>query len=397
MKGVLWACPGDSKSPWLLSGITRCICQELENRQLLAGTINTRTFPSRLPEFYINRVPLLRTLQSRFGAHPLGFTSESNIHFRQLVRNLGNDAKIVYQFVTPAIDSELNVSRFRLVDISLLDAVKYDAYGHGRLSTKEIDESFRNQERAFHSADGVLTLSTYAADAIARDFGVDRRKITPIGAGATIVPSICPSFSIDRYAKRRILFVGRDWQRKGGDLLLSAFQIVRKRLPDATLTIVGPANSPSSDAGIQYIPPINKGTKSGRRQLQQVFLNSSVFCMPSICETWGLVYSEACIFGCPIVGFNEWALPDIVQDDLTGFLASERSVDSLANRLLDALLDPEQLAAVAAAACKRFQTLLHWKCVTDRLLFRLGLFPSKEVESIPWMRPGEMSLQAGAE
>ncbi len=109
---------------------------------------------------------------------------------------------------------------------------------------------------------------------------------------------------IKNNSDQNILFVGRDWERKGGGILYEAFQLVKVRYPNSKLTIVGPDTAPVSGSGIKFEGFLRKDRKSEAIKLAQLFREASVFCMPSICETWGLVYVEAALSELPIVGLT---------------------------------------------------------------------------------------------
>ena len=369
-KGLVWVARHDPWSPWSLSGISERICAELRRRGLLAAAIAPDQLTTR------------HTLGPRFGyrleqkvAHLLRRRKRRLQHegegvVGRLLRRTAPGTPVIYVFHTPELDPSLLLRRFRWVDLSSYDAVRTGTFGHGDMSDAEVERLIAEQKRALDQADGVLALSTYAADAISHDFGYPRGKITPVGAGPswTLPPF---EFSAERYAAARILFVGRDWQRKGGDLLYKAFQNVKKEIPHATLVIVGPPESPCSGPGIKFVGPIAKSSPAGLQRLQRLFLSASVFCMPSRCEPWGLVYVEAAQAGMPIIGFDDWAMPDIVVDGSTGRLTARRDADGLAEVLVEALSDSARMVDMGRAARQRVLDVLDWPHVVDRLLSRL--------------------------
>ena len=209
-------------------------------------------------------------------------------------------------------------------------------------------------------------------------------RVFPVGAGAIRRWEGVSEPTIERYQRKRILFVGRAFERKGGDTLLEAFKLVRQRVPDATLTIVssmaklGDAQVPLD--GIEHIP------FASNEQLHELYLNSSIFCMPTKCETWGLVFVEAASHALPIVGFDDWALPDIVDSGTTGLLTANRTPQGLADALVDALSDPARLHQMGKAALTRVRDVLEWPHVMDRFLSAV-LPDALQGRQPVWMRP----------
>lgn len=367
--------PSDPWSIWSVSGITRAICLELQERGLLRGAIGadavgnvaTRVGPTGWLASVGRRMHRLSIWKDQ-----KQWDDECQGQVGRALSGSEPGTTVLYCFLTPKYDPLLNVRRFRFMDLSLSDAIRTGAYGHAGLCDAEVQEKKAVQLKALCGAEGVVTLSTHAADAISHDYGYPRDKITAIGSGPALPFSPPSTQNAERYGLQRILFLGRAWERKGGPLLLEAFRLLRRKMPKATLVVAGPPKRPTNEPGVEYHPPINKGTAQGRAKIDALYNGASVFCMPSLCETWGLVYVEASQRRTPVVGFSEWALPDIVQDGVTGLLATDRSAQSLAELLRRALSDPKRIAAMGLAAEKRVREVLDWPHVVDRLLHRIS-------------------------
>lgn len=140
--------------------------------------------------------------------------------------------------------------------------------------------------------------------------------------------------NLAKYASKNILFVGKDWERKGGPLLIEAFRQVRSVIPDATLTILGCTPS-VQEPGVSVV---------GKVPLEQVagFYNrASVFCMPTKREPFGVVFIEAMLSYLPVVTSNIGAIPELIQDGVNGYKLKSDPV-LYANRLIELLNDPEK-------------------------------------------------------
>lgn len=360
---ILWVSPDDPWSQWSNSGFIARLCRELKGRGRLHGAMVPN--PSSLRAL---RGPgpfhdLGRRLAARLGRREpaRGPCDERRGKLAEVLRGLPEGSLVVYQYMYPERDPALPVERLLFQDLTVRDAVLSGAYGHAGLSGEETEARVEAQRRALAEADGVVTFSSYAARSIAADYGVPRARIAAIGAGPLRAPARV-GFDRARYAAGRLLFVGRQWERKGGPLLLEAFERVRRAVPHATLTIAGAAIAPPRIEGVEHVGHVSNA------EISRLFATSSLFTMPARCETWGLVYSEAAAAGLPIVGFNAWAMPDIVRDGETGVLVDEQGVDALAAQLIDLLRDPDRMLAMGRAARARMQEVLDWPHVADRLL-----------------------------
>ena len=163
-------------------------------------------------------------------------------------------------------------------------------------------------------------------------------------------------------------------------MLIEAFRRVRRELPDAKLTVVSAGAPPLNEPGVQQF-----GMVSDER-LHHLFSSCSLFTMPSICESWGLVYVEAAAHGCPTANWSNWALPDIVDHNVTGVLSDQHDVDGLAQALVEALRDPRHLMDMGQNAVKRVREVLDWPHVVDRLL-AATMPEALDGRQAVWMRP----------
>ena len=90
----------------------------------------------------------------------------------------------------------------------------------------------------YRSADAVAASGSHVERTLIEKYGCDPSRVTTvhIGANVEIVPV---STELARYEARHVLFVGVEWERKGGPALVEGFLRAAKDYPDARLTIVG--------------------------------------------------------------------------------------------------------------------------------------------------------------
>jgi glycosyltransferase involved in cell wall biosynthesis len=191
--------------------------------------------------------------------------------------------------------------------------------------TWPVSPSWLGMEQALYKKARVcFSTSRFAADSIVEDYGVARESVEVVYSGCnTELPASV--FRPERLP-RRILFVGVEWERKGGPVLLEAFDEVRKRFPDATLDIVGCSPAVSSGGVIVH----------GRveRVLIPSFLQKAdIFCLPSLAEPSAVALVEASAFALPVVATNVGGTPERLIDGETGILIAPNDVSALAKAL----------------------------------------------------------------
>ena len=143
--------------------------------------------------------------------------------------------------------------------------------------------------------DVLLPMSEWLRRSFIADFGQDPEKVVTVGAGANLHE--LPEVPERDYESPRILFVGKQWERKGGPQLLEAFRLVRAERPDAELWVVGPEQAPAAEPGCGSSAASHARLRDGERRLGEVYAGATVFAMPSLYEPFGIVFLEAMAYG----------------------------------------------------------------------------------------------------
>jgi glycosyltransferase involved in cell wall biosynthesis len=214
----------------------------------------------------------------------------------------------------------------------------------------------RREQGIYRRAAAVLVWSGHVARSLAEDYGVEPERIVWVGVGGDGEPEP----SAGSYDSCRILFVGRDWERKGGPDLLVAFAGVRRQLPEATLVVAG-SRPEVEEPGVTVLGEVGPAT------VRRLMAEAAVFCMPTLREPFGLVFVEAAIHGLPVVATRTGALPDIVVEGETGHLVRPHDVEGLSERLAGLLADPAACARLGVAARRRALERWTWRGASARI------------------------------
>ena len=145
-----------------------------------------------------------------------------------------------------------------------------------------------------------------------------------------------------------LLFIGNDFERKGGPILLDAFAHVRARFPNVELTVVSAQDIPSQP-GLHHIRDVSR-----ERLFRDVYPRSQILVLPARAEGFGLVAIEAMSFGLPVIAAAVGALPEIVAHESTGWVFADLTADLLADRLTALIRDPARRVALGRAGRARF-------------------------------------------
>ena len=194
-----------------------------------------------------------------------------------------------------------------------------------------------------------LLLGDVVATAVSR---TARSAVEQLGLDLVEIPNAVdvPSFRVEaRRDPRRVAFVGRPDPRKGRDLLLSAWPVVRSEVPDARLVVVGGGESPPTE-GVEYLGRVSEAEK------RSVLAGSGVFCAPNRGgESFGISVAEGMAAGCAVVASDLPAFEDVLGG--TGLMFRNGDPAALAGALKAVLADAglrERLAGGSSARVERY-------------------------------------------
>jgi glycosyltransferase involved in cell wall biosynthesis len=191
-------------------------------------------------------------------------------------------------------------------------------------------------------------------------YGVDERKIKFRCQVAALPHDYDPKAVLLDYATAapadsdapRFLYVGRLSQEKSTDVLVRAFRDVLASYPKARLDIIGAG--PSTPELISLIAELNVSksvSMLGAKTIKEIaaaYKGSTALVLPSLSEPWGLVVNEALSYGCPVVVSNRCGcVPELVIDNVTGFVFEAGSVPNLAQAMLSVIALSRDRVAVA--------------------------------------------------
>ncbi len=237
-------------------------------------------------------------------------------------------------------------------------------YGYPRISGTYIRRTLEYERELYNRLHLIFPMSKWLANSFVRDFGVKADRVFPIGAGVNL-PRVL-DVSNKTYESPRILFVGKDFNRKGGEDLLKAFQIVRKEIRDAELTIVGSQLGVVPE-GVRCLGVISKLSEDGVERLLNEYIRATIFVMPSLYEPFGIAFAEAMAHHLPCVGTNICAMPEIILHGKTGFVVPPNNPEELAKSILLLLKEPSLCHDFGDAGYNHYAQNYTWQAVSSRM------------------------------
>ncbi|MFK7961933.1 MAG: glycosyltransferase family 4 protein [Phycisphaerales bacterium] len=208
------------------------------------------------------------------------------------------------------------------------------------------------ERRVLERADVIVMACEWAARSAIDDYGTDPAKVhvVPFGANLPVAVDAAGAMALAEARPEdtcELLFLGVDWERKGGDIAMQVAEQLHAAGRNVRLTVVG-VDPPISDPPpwLRSLGFIAKNTDEGLARLQQLLGESHFLLLPTQAECFGIVFAEAAAHALPSLAPNTGGVPNALIDGRNGHLfelsePAEAWVDRIASLLddRDAYLD----------------------------------------------------------
>ena len=240
------------------------------------------------------------------------------------------------------------------------------------------DASRRNgdkiEQNAIKRASASVFASDWAARSAVRDYNanVEKVHVVPFGANFERQPAredVIRAIDSRNNGKIRLLFIGIEWERKGGPVALEVVRTLVKRGVPAQLIVIGcsPAIS-NEDADYVSVRGFIKKTPDGQRDIFDELGKAHFLIVPSVAECYGLVYCEASALGVPSIARNVGGVGTIIKNDVNGRLFNlQETPQDMAGWILYHCSEPERYRDLALSSLAEYECRLNWAVAGQKL------------------------------
>lgn len=223
---------------------------------------------------------------------------------------------------------------------------------------------FARMNRELQQADCIVVQSSFCRDSMVWN-GIPEEKvlINPMGVDTGIFR---PRATVPR--KPRFICVGTICLRKGHQYLFRAFEMVKKRLPEAELICVGQYKTdfrrerPRWEGTFRHIPHLS------HEDLSALLQTCTAFVFPSQEEGIARAQIEAMAVGLPVIGTHEGGATTLIKDRVEGWIVRGRDPRSISEAMIQAGEDSQGNKKMGEAAWAKGAKNNTWEDYGDRLL-----------------------------
>ena len=247
---------------------------------------------------------------------------------------------------------------------SLLDF--YPGYERHRLADETVNGGEDLERRALARCAAMIYASRWAASSAIRDYGVDPAKVSvfPLGACLPDPPErqqVTEALARRDGARCRLLFVGLDWHRKGGDIAVGVTHALREAGLDAVLDVVGAEPTEAVPDFVNVHGKLLRSVPRQRERFDDLFLNADFFLLPTRAECQGMVFCEAAAYAVPALAHSVGGTPEVVRHGHSGWLLPPvAEPQAFAERIAAIFNNRELYSQMAMAAREDFEVRLNW-------------------------------------
>lgn len=291
---------------------------------------------------------------------------------RQLEKDLEKrPVDILFVCASPQLISYINtrIPIVLMTDATFKQIQEYYPY-FSNLSKRNVRQGIELDKKAFLKASHCLLTSDWCKRSAINDYGVSEESIsvTNLGANLENVPSQ-NELSFDKNGTCRLLFLGVEWERKGGNIAVETFRLLKKEGINVHLQIIGctPPDDLSTDNNISIIPFLDKNNSSDLNKLHKILLDTDFLLLPSRAECAGVVFSEASAYGIPSITTDTGGVSSVVENGINGYtLPPDAAPEEYAVLIRNIYSDDESFFRLRKSSRAHYDSHMTWQRWHDR-------------------------------
>ena len=217
--------------------------------------------------------------------------------------------------------------------------------------------------------------SDWAAKTALDNYSVDSSKIHVVPFGANLfsdayLKDIKAIVSSRPTNMCRLLFLGIDWQRKGGDIAIEVVRQLNLMGMTAELHVIGPEIEALKPFPTFVIPHgrVDKTTLAGRNKLETQLAESHFLLLPTRAECCGIALAEACAYGVPSVTTNVGGVETAIKNGLNGWAFKlESDPSEYASYIFELMSNYSRYKELALSSYNEYLLRLNWGVAGKRV------------------------------
>jgi len=220
-----------------------------------------------------------------------------------------------------------------------------------------------------------LFSSDWAAQSAIELYGVNKQKVKVVPFGANIdcqhnLATIQQMIKSRPRDKVKLLFLGTDWHRKGGNIVFDTAKALHAAGQKVELNFVGcmPPKEIKIPDYIKCHGFISKRTPHGIAKITELLRDSHFLFVPSLAEAYGIVFCEANAYGLPCLTSYVGGISTVVKDNINGMTFSlDSPTSAYCDYICNLMQNYTRYEELALSSFHEYETRLNWKVAAQQV------------------------------
>lgn len=246
---------------------------------------------------------------------------------------------------------------------------------YSNLPEEVIQDWHQMEKLALQKSKLAIYSSDWAAQSAINDYGADPNRVKVVAFGSNTdspfnsetIKDVISSRKSDRC---KLLFLGVDWIRKGGNIAYEVTERLNQSGLKTELTIVG--CSPMLDSPIpDFVKPlgfIKKATQEGQNRINQLLMESHFLILPTIADCTPIVFAEANSLGVPCLSTTVGGVPTMIHNDVNGQLFDQDTeISEYCDYISRLFCNYSDYKNLALSSFNEYESRLNWKMAGQKV------------------------------
>ena len=365
---IAFLCSGPPTDRKIWSGTIFKMYESFLTHNIDVEWIQVNRFTNWESKFFLSIENLHKKIFNR-GFNRNHFIAKAFLASKKLQKTLKNsDADLIFAPTTITDLAFLNTDKpiIYLNDATFHQLLNYygGMSGFGWLSKKT---TVFIEKLALQKSDFLIFSSNWAAKHAEDFYQIPKDKIEVIKFGSN---TTAPDKIVEKDYSGEItfLFLGVEWERKGGQIALDAIKILRDRNYRVKLQVVGCIPPVKEAEAMNVIPFLNKNNPEEARQIFNFLQNSHFMFMPTRADCTPISFCEAASYGLPVISTDTGGVAAVVEPGETGILLPlNASAEQYADEIEILIQNPEQIRALSQNAREKYEKELNWSVWGEKM------------------------------
>lgn len=352
-----------------------------------------KSLPDKYLKFRIRNLIYNRLLKGRLGKY-ISFYEPKNLELiaSQVKKRINKiDGDVIFSPGTIPI-AYLDTDKPIVLWTDATFAVMKNYYeGFKSLNKRTVKNGNLYEKNALNRSSLAIYSSEWAANSVIKDYGADPSKVKIIPFGSNIdckrtVADIVANNNRKSKSICKLLFVGQDWERKGGETAVNVAKYLNEKFIKTELTIVGctPPEGTILPDFVHVVGFIDKSNKEGENLINTLYSENHFFILPTVAECTPVVFSEANSFGLPVITTNTGGISSIIKNDINGrMFGKEIYIPSCAKYISEAFEDYDHYKSYSLTSFNEYFTKLNWKVSINKCISYMENLEKHNQEKLP--------------